>query len=178
MSLNLLSERHQHSIKLLGDGIRVGIAGGLAEVAVVGLYSAISDTNIATVGRQIAATVGLDSQSALSGLWVHLALSAALGIVLMSAWNMLRTVSSRSMTLYSSASMALAAIWVMNFVVVLPVLNPDFVTLLPYAITFLSKLMFGLTAARVAQFIFATRTNSMDGKSVDTYNVIPLRANI
>src|ERR1700678_3710699 len=103
MSLNFLSERHQHSIELLRDGIKVGIAGGLAEVAVVGLYSALSDMNIATVGRQIAATVGLDSNSALAGLWVHFALSAALGIVLMFAWKMLRTVSSRAMTLYSSA---------------------------------------------------------------------------
>jgi hypothetical protein len=178
MSSSLLSECHQHSVELLRGGIKVGMAGGLAEVVVVGLYSAISDTNIATVGRQIAATVGLDSHSALSGLWVHLALSAALGIVLMFAWNILRTVSSRAMTLYSSASIALAAIWVMNFVVVLPVLNPDFVTLLPYGITFLSKLMFGLTAACVAQFIFATRKNNTDSKSVNTYNVIPLRANI
>ena len=178
MSSNLLSEHHRQSIELLRDGIKVGVAGGLAEVAVVGLYSAISDANIATVGRQIAATVRLDSNSALTGLWVHLALSAALGIVLMFAWNMLRSISSQAITLYLSASIALTAIWAMNFGFVLPVLNPDFVTQLPYAITFLSKLMFGLTAARVAQFILATRTNSMDSKPVDNCNLIPLGANI
>jgi hypothetical protein len=176
MSLSLLSDRRRPSIELLRDGIKVGMAGGLAEVAVIGLYSAISDTNIATVGRQIAATVGLDNGSALAGLGIHLALSAALGIALMFAWNMLRTVSSGTMTLYSSASIALAAIWVMNFVVVLPALNPEFVTLLPYAITFLSKLMFGWTAARVAQIIFATRTNNMSDEPADTTNLIPLRA--
>jgi hypothetical protein len=136
MSSNLLSERHGQFPELLRDGISVGIAGGFAEVAVVGFYCAASDTSLATVGRQIAATVHLDSNSALTGLWVHLALSAVLGVALMLAWNMLRTVSSRAMTLYASASIALAAIWVMNFVVVLPILNPDFVTLLPFAITF------------------------------------------
>jgi hypothetical protein len=52
----------------------------------------------------------------------------------------------------------------MIFIVVLPVLNPDFATLLPYALTFLSKLMFGWTAAGIAQFIFAARTNNLDSE--------------
>jgi hypothetical protein len=152
--------RHSQISELLRDGVKTGLAGGLAEVLVVALYSAASNTSLARVGGQIAAAVHLDGNSALTGLWVHLALSAGLGIVLMFAWNLLRAISSRPATLYLAASLTLAAIWAINFFVVLPLLSPAFVTLLPYAVTLLSKLMFGLTAAWTMQCISTAATSS------------------
>ena len=47
------------------------------------------------------------------------------------------------------ASAALASIWAINFLVVLPVLNPIFVSLLPHAVTFGSKILFGIAMAGV-----------------------------
>jgi hypothetical protein len=46
---------------------------------------------------------------------------------------------------------SLAAVWAINYFVVLPVLSPGFVHLLPYAITLASKLAFGVAAAAALQ---------------------------
>jgi hypothetical protein len=40
-------------------------------------------------------------------------------------------------------------VWAVNFFVVLPQVNPAFVHLPPYGVTLISKLLFGLAAARV-----------------------------
>jgi len=47
-------------------------------------------------------------------------------------------------SLVASALAALATIWAVNFLVLLPQLNPAFVALLPPAVTLLSKLLFAL----------------------------------
>ena len=44
---------------------------------------------------------------------------------------------------------ALVAVWAVNFFVVLPVVNPDFVTVVPYAASLISKTLFGVAAAFV-----------------------------
>ncbi|HYJ20113.1 MAG TPA: hypothetical protein VEW72_13165, partial [Burkholderiales bacterium] len=47
------------------------------------------------------------------------------------------------------AAVSLALVWAINFFVVLPVLNPDFVTLMPYGATLASKILFGITMGSV-----------------------------
>ena len=42
---------------------------------------------------------------------------------------------------------ALAAVWVINYFIILPVVSPAFVRLLPFAVTLASKLAFGVAAA-------------------------------
>jgi hypothetical protein len=44
---------------------------------------------------------------------------------------------------------SLAAVWLVNFTVVLPALNPAFVTLLPLWATLISKLLFGAAMTAV-----------------------------
>jgi hypothetical protein len=41
----------------------------------------------------------------------------------------------------------LMTVWAINFFVVLPVVNPGFVTVVPLAISFISKTLFGIAAA-------------------------------
>ena len=41
----------------------------------------------------------------------------------------------------------LVAVWAINFFILLPLINPGFVTLLPLAASFTSKLLFGSGAA-------------------------------
>lgn len=43
--------------------------------------------------------------------------------------------------------LTLATVWTMNFFVVLPNLNPVFITLMPYPVTFASKMLFALAMA-------------------------------
>jgi hypothetical protein len=50
---------------------------------------------------------------------------------------------------YSLVTLALATVWAVNFLVALPYLNPGFVNLLPYSVTLVSKLLFGVSAAMV-----------------------------
>lgn len=44
---------------------------------------------------------------------------------------------------------ALAGVWALNFLLVLPLLNPRFVTLMPYAATLVFKALFGLAMGAV-----------------------------
>jgi hypothetical protein len=53
--------------------------------------------------------------------------------------------------LYATVSAALAIVWAVNFLVVLPLVSPQFVDVVPYAVSFLSKLLFGVAAARTFQ---------------------------
>jgi hypothetical protein len=45
------------------------------------------------------------------------------------------------------AAAALAAVWAVNFLLILPSVNPAFTALLPPAATFVSKLLFGVCMA-------------------------------
>jgi hypothetical protein len=131
----------------LTTGLAIGIAGGLAEVAVVALYCAGSEVSAADVARHIASAVELDGSSAWTGLLVHMTLAAILGVAIAFVRSAAGEHSARAMPLYASMLIALAAVWVINFFIVLPVLSPDFVTLLPLPLTLVSKLCFGGIAA-------------------------------
>src|SRR5471032_3573910 len=125
----------------LTKGAAIGLAGGLAEVIVVGAYSSVAGVDASGVAGAIATAVRIDPGSAATGLVVHMALSALLGIGLLAVAKgsgLLRTGAMRLL--------ALASVWILNFFVVLPILSPGFVHLLPYAVTLASKLMFAVAA--------------------------------
>jgi len=133
---------------LLWQGILIGVVGGIAEIAVVCSFTALSGGNAATVARGIAYVVGLDGMSAGEGVAVHMGLAAMLGVALLTVLRM--------MPLWATAGHALpfmlfslAMVWVINFFVVLPAMGSGFTYLLPNAVTLASKLSFGLTAAIV-----------------------------
>jgi len=44
---------------------------------------------------------------------------------------------------------ALAGVWALNFLVVLPIVSPAFIHLMPYSVSLISKMAFGLAAAEV-----------------------------
>lgn len=132
---------------LLRTGLFIGIAGGLAEIVVVWLYSAISGGDATAVARHVSSAVGLDGKSALVGVIVHMSLACVLGITLCAALQLLVKLSDRNAAIFSFMVGSLAIIWVINFFVVLPMLSPSFVHLLPYVVTLVSKLAFGFSAA-------------------------------
>lgn len=86
----------------------------------------------------------------LIGIRIHIALAALLGIA--------AAIATRSAaddlygtTLYGAVTAALVVVWIVNFFVVLPVINPQFVNLVPYLASFASKVLFGLAAAGTLQ---------------------------
>jgi len=131
----------------IAQGAAIGLAGGLAEVLVVGAYAHLADVDAATVAGAIATAVHVDPGSAAIGVAVHMTLSALLGIALLGAARASRTLREGSASTAGAAALvALAAIWAVNFLGVLPWLSPGFVHLLPYRVTLASKLMFAVAA--------------------------------
>jgi H+/gluconate symporter-like permease len=83
------------------------------------------------------------------GILIHLALSLVMGCVyVLLIWQPFARRAGMAATLLSAA-LALAAVWATNFFVILPALNPTFVALMPYAVTFTSKMLFALALTGV-----------------------------
>lgn len=122
-----------------------GAAGGAAEVLWIAAYASVSKDSALDVAREVTATAfpalaGL-AAAPLIGIAIHMLLSLGLGLVLAKA---LLRLAGR--WLVPAALAALVGVWTLNFLVVLPALNPAFVTLMPFAVTFASKLLFGAAA--------------------------------
>lgn len=133
-------------------GVLAGAAGGLAEIAWVSLYASVSGGNAATLARGVTTAVGvsvlLPAAPVTVGIVVHMLLAILLGVALAGVWQALARSSSVN-SRYALSLAALVAVWVMNFFVVLPVISPEFVQLVPYAVSLMSKLLFGLAAAEI-----------------------------
>jgi hypothetical protein len=145
MSAKSQSTRLMPNERLLSTGLYIGLAGGLAEIAVIWLYETLTGGNPADVARGVASAVRLDGASAIVGVTVHMVLAVALGIGLAAV---LRPVGRRAPigAVFPFMLCGLAIIWGINFFIVLPVVSPSFVQLLPYAVTLASKLAFGLAS--------------------------------
>jgi hypothetical protein len=138
---------------MLRAGVLAGIAGGLAEVAWVILYGAATGTPTEPVARGVVATLipalAASSWSIWLGILIHLVLAVALGLSLALAVLHFALGDGADSFRFGLVMLTLAAVWAVNFLVALPYLNPEFVRLLPYAVTLFSKLLFGLSAAIV-----------------------------
>ena len=127
--------------------VLAGLAGGFAEMLWIALYASLTSGSSVEVARQVAATlfqpaVALPAAPAI-GIAIHLALSVALAVVFVRfIWIPFAKRMAGGAGLFITVA-ALMAVWAVNFLVVLPVVNPSFVTLMPYKITFVSKALFG-----------------------------------
>ena len=125
-----------------------GMAGGVAEIAWVSLYSSVTAVSGIEVARQVTASVfpaaaDLALAPAL-GIAVHLVLSLVLACAFAAALRLPLTRGLSRAAVTGGAVTLLGAVWFFNFFVLLPVLNPKFVTLMPYGATLFSKVLFGV----------------------------------
>jgi hypothetical protein len=157
MSIYSMLDRPETHQGVLSTGLLIGLAGGLAEILVVFLYSAFTGGDAAMVARHVASAVGLDGASAATGVAVHIGLAVALGIVLSAAIQTLAVLLVRDLAIWAFMMGSLGVVWAINYFVILPVISPGFVHLLPYAITLASKLAFGVAAAAASQLLSASR---------------------
>jgi hypothetical protein len=132
---------------ILRAGLCIGIAGGLAEIGVVWLYSVLKGENAAVIARHVAAAIGLGGASASVGVAVHMVLAVALGICLSAMVQIVAGRHPNDSVLFTLMPGSLAIVWAINFFIVLPEVSPEFVLLLPYGVTLTSKLAFGFCAA-------------------------------
>jgi hypothetical protein len=133
----------------LATVILAGLTAGLAEVVWIMTVDAGSVVSAPAVAREVFATVsGLRPPLAAAfGVLVHLLLSVLLAVVV--AWSVWLPMRHRGGALVALAScmVVLAGVWAFNFLVVLPVWNAEFVHLMPWGITFISKMLFGAALA-------------------------------
>lgn len=145
---NSLSRRRL--LKVAQVGVIAGVAGGLAEVAWISIYGAISGVSVDIVAEEITRSIvpHASSSSVWAGILIHLTLAVSLGVGVAFAIRLLLGYG-RVYAEFSLVILTLATVWAVNFLLLLPYLNPRFVDLLPYSVTLASKLLFGLVAATV-----------------------------
>jgi hypothetical protein len=157
---NIMNTFDRPAVKEIGGaletvrrGIIAGMGGGVAEIAWVTLYAGATGANPATVARGVTTAVGASAlfaaDAAASGVAVHMGIAVALGIALSFAWRSMSSLRPQTISLFPFMVAALAGVWVINFFVVLPIVSPAFVHLVPYSVSLVSKLLFGLAAAGV-----------------------------
>jgi hypothetical protein len=149
-----ITEVTQFSI--MRTGAFAGIAGGLAETAWVTLYAGMTGADPAELARGVTTAAGISSllpedSSVALGIGVHMALAATLGVILVFAWRDLAAKRPHLSNPYPFMLAALAAVWTINFFVVLPIVSPAFVHIVPYAVSLTSKMLFGVAAAEIVR---------------------------
>jgi len=130
-----------------------GLAGGLAEVLWVMGYSTLMPLTSAAVAQEITRTVlpsmATSAGAPLLGLGIHLLLSLVLALVFVRTLVFLQVQHGGAGRILASGVLALLAVWIINFLLLLPALNPAFTTLMPWPVTFISKGLFGLAMGAV-----------------------------
>jgi len=144
-----------------------GLCGGLAEVLWISAYSAFAGTQVALIGSAISVTVLPASAGTVIapylGLAIHFGLSVLLAIGFGSViWPIIQKMFMKAGAIMASL-LILALVWKVNYFLLLPVWNPEFISLLPLPVTLASKLMFGITMGVVL--------NSIREKEVIKYSV-------
>lgn len=127
-------------------GLAAGFFGGLAEVG----WIAATAHDPAIVARGVIGTIfpslSSSAYAVALGVTAHMTIALALGVALAvgARWFLSKVASpAKAFAVFAS----LIAIWAVNFFVVLPLWNPEFVTLVPYSVSLMSKALFGVAAA-------------------------------
>jgi hypothetical protein len=140
-----------------------GLAGGVSEIFWIGIYSAVTHVSGLEISRQITATI-IPAWTNLSiapmlGVVFHLALSIVLAYCCYQV--LIEPVCRRFglVVIMPGSVVVLAGVWLINFLVLLPVINPAFTTLLPFLVTLASKMLFGLVMGAVLTHGFVDTAN-------------------
>ena len=140
-----------------------GLAGGLAEILWISMYSAATHAAGWEISRQITASVipalAGSAIAPVLGVVMHLVLSIILAFLCCKVF--IDPVARRlgQAVILPASMVVLGGVWVINFLVILPVINPAFVTLLPFLVTLASKLLFGWTMGAVLTQGFGDTAN-------------------
>ena len=150
-------------LQTIRHGVIAGAAGGVAEIAWVTIYAGATGTDPTTLARGVTTAAGvsalLPSAPVALGVTIHMALAVTLGIAVSFGWRVLSSYRLEIASPFPSMLAALVSVWVINFLVVLPIISPAFVHLVPYPVSLMSKVLFGLAAAEALrrQRCFGTR---------------------
>jgi hypothetical protein len=165
--MKLPDQRAKTLLETTRHGVVAGVAGGLAEIAWVTLYAGATGADPATLARAVTTAAGVSalfpSVPVAVGVTVHMSLAVTLGIALAFGW---RALSSRRLEIVNPFPFTLAAligIWAVNFFAVLPSISPAFIHLVPYSVSLVSKILFGLAAAEALRLQDASARKALPG---------------
>lgn len=142
--------------------LRAGFCGGRAKILWIALVGALTLMSGLEVARQVSMSVFPEmtdaAVTATAGIAIHLLLSLLLAAgFIFAAWlPYTRKLSPASAILV--ATVALSSVWAINFLIILPVLNPALIDLMPYAVTLFSKILFGTSMGLVLHYTDDGRT--------------------
>lgn len=149
-----------HRWLLAGAG--AGLAGGIAEVVFMSVYGSFSGMSGERLLSLITytffdAAFSYGALGAVSGLAIHLVLSAIIGVFFGAFMYALHGGADRASygRVAVSGIVILIGIWAFNFFVLLPKINPQFVSYVPLTAAFFSKLMFGISVGVYAKLLGA-----------------------
>lgn len=124
-----------------------GLVGGATEILWLMFLCRFLPLDLAEVARQTALSIYIFSQTSqwliLWGIAIHISMSMAVGLLF--AYIINRSPDAlHKITLTPLLSIAfLLVIWIVNFALILPILNPTFMALMPLIATLMSKVLFG-----------------------------------
>lgn len=137
-------------------GALAGLAGGGAEIAWIALYGRLSGGEAAIVARGVTHSIfpalARESLVVPLGIAIHMSLAILLGVAIAVLLRLLSPHVSGTAFEPVAVTGMLVAVWAANFFLVLPALNPTFVSLVPYGASLISKVLFGVAASFVMQF--------------------------
>ncbi len=153
--------------KFWSTGAIAGLAGGAAEILWIAIYANLSGGEASAVARGVTQTVFpqliTSGATVPLGIAIHLGLAIVLGIAI---FVLVRSILPPTLPPAVEPVVVvglLVGVWTLNFFIILPALNPAFVTLVPYTTSLISKVLFGAAAALV--FKFLDSTSHADGKN-------------
>ncbi|NOZ37108.1 MAG: hypothetical protein GXP11_03375 [Gammaproteobacteria bacterium] len=134
-------------------GAIAGLVGGGAEITWIALYKYLSGGEAAAVARGVTQTVfpqmGAPMAAVPLGIAVHMGLAIILGIAISIFIRSILPARAPAILEPIAVVGLLVCVWAINFFIILPVINPEFVTLVPYTTSLASKVLFGVAAALV-----------------------------
>ena len=121
-----------------------GLLAGSIEVIWIAVMSPLMQLDGWEVSRQISGVFFSlpASAAATSGLLIHYLLSLLITWFFYPLWQHIARRSFGVSVLFGIALLSL--LWAANFLLLLPALNPYFVTALPLSVTWMSKVLFGV----------------------------------
>jgi hypothetical protein len=145
------ADKQTRTLETMRYGVVAGAAGGLAEIAWVTLYAGATSTDPSVLARGVTTAAGVSGLfpaiPVALGVTVHMALAVTLGIALAFGWRALSSHRPEIVSPFPFMLAALVAVWAVNFFVALPIISPAFIHLVPYPVSLVSKVLFGLAAA-------------------------------
>jgi hypothetical protein len=137
--------------RIAGRGVVAGAAGGIAEIIWIFVYASATGRDVASVARGVTTATGvnllLQGSRAAFGVAIHMMLAVTLGTALAFSWAALSRRWPQQISPYAILPVVLAGVWAINFLIVLPLIDPNFVQIVPYPVSLVSKLLFGVVAA-------------------------------